>query len=331
MIRLGTVGTSAICSKFLSGVRLTDEFILSAVYSRKKETGLSFAKENNCETVFTDLKEMAESGLIDAVYIASPNAFHKSQCEIFLNNNIHVICEKPIVTNADDYIFLKNKADKNSLVFMEAIIPIFSKQYNLIKQALKEIGKIEMAKINFCQRSSRLDSFLSGQKVNIFDMSLHAGTLNDLGVYCVYGACDLLGIPKNIEAESYFFSNGADKSGYALFDYGDFPALLTYSKSCQSDTGSEIIGSDGTLKISMISQYSGVTLIKSGKEKEIFSTPSKAELMSGEAQKFADFILNLEENEKEYNEKSDLCLNVHRCMDLIKQKSGLKYPEIKKG
>ena len=69
---------------------------------------------------------------------------------------------------------------------MEAIIPIYNSSRRLIKNALKEIGNISMVKIDYCQRSSRYDRFMNGEHVNIFDMSLHAGTLMDLGVYCVY-------------------------------------------------------------------------------------------------------------------------------------------------
>ncbi|MFQ8953987.1 MAG: hypothetical protein ACLR56_13915 [Oscillospiraceae bacterium] len=35
-------------------------------------------------------------------------------------------------------------------------------------------------------------------------MSLCAGTLMDLGVYCVYAAVDMFGMPKNIKACASF-------------------------------------------------------------------------------------------------------------------------------
>ena len=123
MIRLGTIGTSGICEHFLNGVALTNKYILSAVYSRRYETGIAFGEKFGCKTVFTDLELMAKSDLIDAVYIASPNSFHYSQSKIFLENKKHVICEKPIATNAEEYIELKQLADKNGLIYMEAIIP----------------------------------------------------------------------------------------------------------------------------------------------------------------------------------------------------------------
>ena len=325
MIKLATIGTSAIVDNFLAGVKLTGEFILTAVYSRNLITGKEFALKHGCDKVFTNLEEMAKSD-IDAVYIASPNVFHSQQSRLFLENGVHVICEKPIVTNAEDYKQLKALADSKSLIFMEAIIPRHTQQYSAVKAALSRIGKIALARIDFCQRSSRLDAFLRGENMNIFNMSLHAGTLMDLGVYCVYGAVDLLGMPNDISARSSLLKNGADGSGAAIFSYADFTAALTYSKTGKAEFGSEIIGEKGTLKISMISQYSGVVLVENGAETQIVAFPDKAHLMSGEAQRFADYILRYEENRKDYEKASTLCLNVHTCMDKIKQIAGLIYP-----
>ena len=196
-----------------------------------------------------------------------------------------------------------------------------------MQSALKEIGKITGAHINYLQRSSRLDSFLRGEHVNIFDMSLHAGALMDLGVYCVYGAVDLLGMPHHIQATKILLSNGADGVGTACFDYGDFQANLTYSKIEQGVAGSEIIGEKGKLKVEMISQYAGVTLIKDGCEQTITLHLTKAEQMQGEAQRFADYILRFEESKEDYASASALCLQVHTCMDRIKKSAGLVYPE----
>ncbi|MBQ4119357.1 MAG: Gfo/Idh/MocA family oxidoreductase [Clostridia bacterium] len=327
MIRLGTVGTSFICRSFLGGANLTGEFMLSAVYSRDYDNALAFAEEHGCDKAFCDLNEMAKSGFLDAVYISSPNAFHYKQSKLFLENGIHVLCEKPIVTNSQEYKELLEYANRKKLIYLEAIIPRHVAHYSKVKQALASIGKIRAAKIDFCQRSSRLDSFLEGKQQNIFDMSLKAGCLMDIGVYCVYGALDLLGEPKEVKAQANFLYNGADGLGSAILNYGDFSAVLTYAKTCESVNGSEIIGDNGTLLIGKISQYTDVYLIKDGKKQEVFGTVSKAELMSGEAKRFADYILRYEENLSDYKNVCNLTRSVHKTMDLIKLDAEIKYPK----
>lgn len=328
MIRLATVGTSRICQSFLDGARLTDEYTLAAVYSRNFETGKAFAEKNGCDTVFCDLEQMAQSGLIDAVYIASPNSCHRVQSKIFLENGINVLCEKPIVTTEREYEELLKLAKQNNLIYLEAIIPRHSPQYKAVKEALSGIGKIRMARIDYCQRSSRLDSFLDGKPHNIFDMSLKAGCLMDIGVYCVYGAIDFWGEPESVKAQADFLYNGADGSGSAILNYGEFSAILTYSKTCDGIMGSEIIGDEGTLLIDKISQYTDVQLFKDGELRLIFDSLPKAELMSGEAQRFADYILRFSENAEDYVKACDLTRSVHKTMDLIKREAKIKYPEI---
>lgn len=327
MIKLGTVGTSAITDKFLAGVALTGRFEHTAVYSRNEQTGREFAEKHGAGASFTDLEKMAKSG-IEAVYIASPNVFHARQSRVFLENGVHVICEKPITTSLAEYDELKTLADRNNLIYMEAIIPRHTAGYEAVKQAMTQIGDITVARIDYCQRSSRLDAFLRGERINIFDMLLHAGTLMDLGIYCVYAAVDLLGAPQSITATASLLPNGADGAGSAIFSYKKFPAVLSYGKTGQSFIGSEIVGESGTLKIGSVSQYTDVRLVKNGEEHIIVGSPDKAQLMSGEAGKFADYIRD-PESRADYEAVSQLCRNVHICMDKIKHSAGLVYPAAK--
>ena len=325
MIKLATIGTSDICNSFLEGTKLIDDFDIEAVFSRNLKTGQDFQNRHGAKRVFTDLEQMAKDKGIDAVYIASPNACHFWQSKLFLENKKHVICEKPITTSAEEYIALKKIADENGVIYMEAIISRHNPKYSDIKNALMSIGKIKSADIKFHQRSSRLDAFLSGEKVNIFDMSLKAGTLMDIGVYCVYAAVDFFGLPKSANAESELLYNGADGSGKATLNYGDFNANLSYSKIEQCDEPSVIVGEKGVLKIDKISQYAGVHLLKDGCDTKLTDHLTKPQQMSSEAKHFAEYILYPEKTKAEYDAISDLCFKVHTTMDSIKKAAKLKY------
>lgn len=322
MIRLATIGTSSITEQFIAATRFDERIRLCAVYSRNEQTGKAFAQKHGADAVFTNLEELALYEGIDAVYIASPNFLHAKQSRLFLENGKHVICEKPITTCLKEYEELKNTADKNGVIYIEAITSFYTSTKHFALEGLKEIGNIALARIDYSQRSSRLDRFLEGETPNIFNMSLHAGTLNDIGVYCVWGAVQFFGEPKNITASASFLRGGADGSGCAIFDYGDFSAMLTYSKTGQSAIGTEIIGQKGTLKIGLISQLSDISLVKDG-EQILCGKQSRPELMSGEASAFADFIegkaLEL------YREADRQTRIVHKCMDIIKEKANIKY------
>ncbi|WP_410514577.1 Gfo/Idh/MocA family protein [Paenibacillus sp. BR2-3] len=63
----------------------------------------------------------AESPLIDAVYIASPSSCHASQAVMFLRQGKHVLCEKPLATNAREARAMMETAVAHRMVFMEAM------------------------------------------------------------------------------------------------------------------------------------------------------------------------------------------------------------------
>lgn len=325
MIKLATVGTSAITEKFLAACRLTGRYNLHTAYSRSRENGESFAKAQGFEYFSDDLRAVAENPQIDAVYIATPNVFHYEQSRLFLENGKNVICEKPIVTDCEKYDELLSLANKKGLIYAEAIMSRHCAGRKILLDAISRIGRISQARIDFCQLSSRYERYKNGEKLNIFDMSLATGTLMDLGVYCVYAAIDLLGNPDTVSATAAFDNKGADLSGGAVLGYKDFTAVLSYSKIGQSAIGSEIVGDKGVVKIGSISQYADISLVKDGRETLLLGTPDRAEVMRGEADKFADYI-EKEAFSGDYESVCKLTHNVHTCMDLIKQSAKIKYP-----
>lgn len=326
MLRIATVGTSAITEKFISAAKNTGRFTLEAAYSRSPQSGRAFAEKHGFKGFSADIEALARDKKIDAVYIASPNSLHYAQSRLFLENGKHVLCEKPITTSLEQLVELKELADKKGLIYTEAIMSRHCRGRKALLKAIGEIGSISVARLDFSQRSSRYDAFIAGEHMNIFDMSLGAGTLNDLGVYCVYAAVDLLGMPNKVRASASFFDNGADKSGAAIFEYGDFTAVLSYSKAGQSAAASEIIGDRGTLRIGSVSQYAEATLVAGGTEQWLTGTPTRDEIMGDEAIKFADYIENYGANEEDYKNASLLTRNVHACMELIRQSAKIKYP-----
>lgn len=323
MIRLATIGRGNIARQFIEAAKISGQFVLTAVYSRDEETGKAWAQQHGCTRVYTNLQALANAPDVDAVYIASPNVCHGPQTEIMLRGGKHVICEKPIATSEQEYSRLKALADEKGLIYMEAIIPRFVPWRAEILQALESIGNICTARIDYAQLTSRYEKLQRGEQVNIFDMSLAAGTLMDLGIYCVYGAVDLLGMPKSIVATASYLPSGADCSGVALFDYGSFTAALTYAKLGEGGIGSEITGDKGTLVIRRIGLYTECYVIRGEEKTPIFDTEPKETIMSYEAAAFAAFIRG--ENQDDYRAASDLARQVHTCMDSIKQSAGIRY------
>ena len=322
-MRYGVIGTGWIAKSFIDGARMLCNADFVAVYSRTEENGGRFAKENEIPKVYTDINEFA-SGDFEAVYIASPNKLHYEQSKLMLENGKHVICEKPITVEPEELEELQALAKENGLVYIEAIMYMFNPARDLLKEAIGKIGRITSVHFDFSQLSSKYPAYLEGKLPNIFNPSLATGCLMDLGIYCVYPALDLFGMPRKITACASFMESGADGSGNAALLYGDKLVNLTYSKLGQDRLGSQIFGDKGTITVESISKLINMNIIdNNGNKTEIIGDVPKEKLMGYEAKAFEDFIAN--PDDEYYAVTRERALQTSRIMKEIRNLSGIKF------
>ncbi len=322
-MRYGVIGTGWIAKSFIDGARMLCDAEFAAVYSRTAESGSKFASENDIPGVFTDIGEFA-NGDFEAVYIASPNRLHFEQSKLMLKNGKHVICEKPITVEPEELEELQALANQNGLIYIEAIMYMFNPARDLLKNAIGKIGRITSVHFDFSQLSSKYPAYLAGSLPNIFNPALATGCLMDLGIYCVYPALDLFGLPEKITACAHFMESGADGSGNSAFLYPDKLVNLTYSKLGQDRLGSQIFGDEGTITIESISKLVNMKLVDNkGNVTEIIGDVEKEKIMGYEAEAFEGFISN--PDDPYYSVVCERALQVSRAMKEIRNLSGIKF------
>ncbi len=326
-LNFGTVGSGWITDEYIHGAKDSGLWNLTAVYSRTVERGREYAEKHGAGLVFTDLAEMASSPQVDAVYVASPNAFHYEQCKCLLEHGKHVICEKPVCAQAEKTKELQRIAAEKGLIFLEAIMFLHLPQRKILEDALGRIGQITMAKLDFCQRSSKLDAYLSGQLPNIFNPKLETGALMDLGVYCVYPALALFGKPESFHIDILPISSGVDGGGVITLRYPGKLVTLTYSKMGQAGANSEFQGTEGSVTVDSISKVAGVSLRhRDGTVERLFGEEEKYKLMGWEAKDFHRYITEPEASRAEYERCSALCLGVSELMEAARKQGGILFP-----
>lgn len=87
-------------------------------------------------------QEVMRDSALDAVVIASPDRFHFSTLEFAIRENLHVLCEKPIVTSTEEIAHLRVAlavARQNDLVVTSCHPRRFDPPYLLLKSALPEL------------------------------------------------------------------------------------------------------------------------------------------------------------------------------------------------
>ena len=243
-IRFGVVGTNFITDWVIAGAREDERFELVAVYSRTQETADAFAAKHQIPYTFTSLEEMAQSPLIDAVYIASPNFLHASQSILCMKHGKHVLCEKPFASNAREVKEMIAASQEYNVTLMEAMKPTLTPNFRAVRENIHKLGTIRRYFSCYCQYSSRYDKFREGIVLNAFKPELSNGAMMDIGIYTLYPMVVLFGRPQKVEATGVVLSSGADGQGAVNFVYEGMNATILYSKIANSYLPTEIQGED---------------------------------------------------------------------------------------
>ncbi len=324
MINIGVIGTNFITEWLIAGAREVEGVKISAVYSRTEEKAKEFAEKFNIENVFTNLEEMAKSDLLDAVYIASPNAMHAKQAILFLNNKKHVLCEKAFASNTKEVNEMINAAKENDVVLMEAMKTTLLPNFRVIKDNLHKIGKVRKYFASFCQYSSRYDKYKAGEILNAFKRELSNGALMDIGVYCIAPMVNLFGKPKTIKANGIMLKTGVDGEGSIVFGYDDMEGVVIYSKISNSYLPSEIQGEEGSIIIDKINSFENIKIVYRDGREENLSLEHKEANMCYEVEEFANLIRN---NEKESKINSlKVSKDVIEVIEEARKQIGIEYP-----
>lgn len=324
MIRFGVIGTSLITEEFIRCASLHGEFLLQAVYSRTEKQGRVFADKHGAKIVFTDLEEMAQSNLIDAVYIASPNSLHASQAILFMSHGKHVLCEKPMASNYKEVSLMVEASKKNQVLLMEALKTTFLPNFQAIKQNIHKIGTVRKFFSNFCQYSSRYDEYKAGNILNAFNPALSNGSIMDIGIYCIYPAVYLFGKPERVSANAIMLDSGIDGAGSIILHYSEMEVIISHSKITNSAAINEIQGEKGVLVINKMSTPKQVSIIYRDGSSEELQQDQSNDFMFYEVQEFISLIKN---NKIESTINSfQLSLDVIEIMDECRRQIGLRFP-----
>ena len=321
-MRFAVIGTGAIVEKFISAGSQVPGFSLYAVYSRSKERGQAFAAEHGAQRSFDNLADLAACRKVEAVYIASPNYAHCGQALAMLSAGKHVLCEKPMASNAAEVRRMQACARAHNVLLLEAMKSAFLPGFAALSRSLPLIGRLRRITASYCQYSSRYDKFKQGIVLNAFDPKLSNGALMDIGVYCVYPVVKLFGLPRTIQGTAVKLAGGVDGVGSILLGYGEFQADLLYSKIADGALPSEIQGEGGSLLVDRISEPQFLSLRPRGEqERTLFDQPESAP-MRYEIEAFQRMALDPASAES----YSRATLETAMVMDEARRQMGIVFP-----
>ena len=281
-MRIGIICPSEIAfRRFMPSLMKDSEFVFIGLgVASKEEAGgelisgqlqkaQEFIKLYN-GVIFNSYFDLVSSKEIDAVYLPLPPALHYKWALLALENNKHVLLEKPSTTSLKDTEGLIKVSKIRKLALHENYMFVFHKQIEQIKKIIEsgEIGFVRLYRISFGFPMRSLDDFR-------YNKSLGGGALLDAGGYAIKYASILLGDNSDIVCAKSNFIEGfeVDMFGSAtLINNLGVTAQVSFGIDNQYKCELEVWGSKGSLYTNRVltapDGYVPEVTLKKGNEEE---------------------------------------------------------------
>ena len=163
-IKIGFVGggpSSFIGYTHRLAARFDNRFdFVAGVFSRDKKKSIDFGSSlgldpSRCYANYSEMakKESNRSDGIKALGIMTPSGDHYKIAKLFIENKIHIICDKPLTATIEDAIKLQKLVKKNKIVFAlthnYSAYPMLREAKNLVEKG--KLGKILLINVEYPQ------------------------------------------------------------------------------------------------------------------------------------------------------------------------------------
>ncbi|MGO9452551.1 MAG: Gfo/Idh/MocA family protein [Candidatus Binataceae bacterium] len=183
MIRFGILGTARVASYgLLQPVRQTPGVEVAAVASRTLGKAQSFAALHEIPQAFGSYSELLEDGSIDAVYVALPTGLHYEWARQAIEAGKHVLCEKPLASNAELSSKLVLCAKEHERVILEAMHIRYASTLRRQRELVASGDFGRLLRVDSCFRAPRIPMAEYDFRLR---PELGGGAGLDLGCYAV--------------------------------------------------------------------------------------------------------------------------------------------------
>lgn len=253
VVGLGHIAQIAVLPAFAN----TGNSELVALVSDDAEKLRKLGRKYNVSRLYSyeEYDECLASGEVDAVYIALPNQLHRDYTVRAARAGVHVLCEKPMATNARECRQMIEACERANVKLMIAYRLHFE-ETNLRAAEIVRSGKIGEPRIfnsTFTQQVVQGDIRLQKET--------GGGVLEDIGVYCLNAARYLFRAePTEVFAT---FASGSEKRFAEIPEMSSvimrFPedrlATFTVSFGAESVRAYRVVGTKGDLAVDPAYDY----------------------------------------------------------------------------
>jgi predicted dehydrogenase len=179
-LRLGVLGAAKITPMALvRPARGMPEVAIAAVAARDATRAEAFARRHGIPKVHKTYADLLADDAIDAIYNPLPNSLHAEWSIRALEAGKHVLCEKPIASNAAEATQMAEAAQRTGRVLTEA----FHWRYHPLAARMREVAQTELGEIRHIEAT--LCFPLPFPNDIRYSWELAGGAMMDAGCYTV--------------------------------------------------------------------------------------------------------------------------------------------------
>lgn len=217
-LRIGVMGAARIAPfALLNPARTVANVEITAIAARDKARAQKMATKFAIPTVHDSYDALIADPALDAIYIPLPNSHHAAWTIKTLDAGKHVLCEKPLASNAAEAQAMADAAARTGQILAEAFHwryhPMAARVQDIV--ASGEIGAPQHYEVRFAV------PLLEPGNIR-FRLDLAGGALMDTGCYTINILRTMAGSePQVTAARAWLSSPGVDRRLTARFGFGD--------------------------------------------------------------------------------------------------------------
>jgi xylose dehydrogenase (NAD/NADP) len=242
-VRWGILSTAHINRLVIPPAHASPKIDLVAIASRTHERAEAYAAEWGIPRAYGSYEALLGDPEIEAVYISLPNTLHCEWSIRAVEAGKHVLCEKPMDSNAKKVAEAFDAADRAGMLLMEAFMWRHNPQTKRLCGLLDEgvIGELRLVRTCFSYGLYDADNIR-------LRTDMEGGALMDVGCYCVSGSRLLAGEPELVYGQRWTGPSGTDWMFTASLRFpGDVLGQFDCGTALPDRDELEAIGSDGSL------------------------------------------------------------------------------------
>lgn len=222
-LRWGVLGAGGIAGTFATDVPSLSSGVVCAVGSRDRERAQAFidahptTAKGGPARAYGSYEDLLADPEVEAVYVATPHAFHHAHAVAALQAGKHVLVEKAFTQSAAQAAEVLDLARERGLFAMEAMWSRFL-PHQVLLRTLVEAGALGQVRY---VRAEHFQSLLHVPRLVRPDLA--GGALLDLGVYPMSFIHSLLGVPERQHTSGRLSAAGVDLDELVSMDYASAP------------------------------------------------------------------------------------------------------------